>query len=139
MPTEKLINKIKFKHRLTNSRIEIIKCLQDNHHSHAINDIVKDLKQKNQHVNVASVYNNINLLLKEGMIDVYPDYQSKNQLYELVDKNKMHIHLYFYETDKQQRYLLPDYIKEAIAKFLDEKGYDYQNIKIEILAKENKK
>lgn len=139
MPTEKLINKIKFKHRLTNSRIEIIKCLQDNHHSHTINDIVKDIKQKNQHVNVASVYNNINLLLREGMIDIYPDYQSKNQLYELVDYNKMHIHLYFYETGKQERYLLPNYIKEDIIKFLNEKNYDFQNIKIEILAKENKK
>lgn len=139
MPTQKIINEIKTKHRLTNSRIEIIKCLQDNHHSHTINDIVKDLKKSNQHVNVASVYNNINLLLKEGMIDVYPDYQSKNQLYELVDHKKMHIHLYFYETEKQQRYLLPDYIKEAIIRFLDDKGYDYQNIKIEILAKENKK
>lgn len=138
MSSEKILSKIKSKHRITNSRIEVIKCLQDSHHSHTINDIVKDIKLKNAHVNVASVYNNINLLLKEGMIDVYPDYQSKNQLYELVDKNKMHIHLYFYETEKQERYLLPDNVKEAVIKFLDEKGYDFQNIKIEILAKKNK-
>ena len=135
MPEQKLINKIKAKHRLTNSRVEIIKCLQDEHHSHTINDIVKDLKSKNKHVNVASVYNNINLLIKEGMIDIYPDYLSKNQLYELVDKNKMHIHLYFYENEKQERYLLPENIKQSIKDFLNEKGYDFQNIKIEILAK----
>lgn len=135
MAKDKLINQIKSKHRLTSSRLDIIECLQDEHHSHTINDIIKHIEQKNKHVNVTSVYNNINLLIKEGIIDVYPDYKSKNQLYEIVDKSKLHIHLYCPENDEEKRYLLPEDIKQSIIKLLDKNGYEYQNIKVEILAK----
>lgn len=138
---DKIIKKLNDKnYRLTKNRIDILECLNDNVHGHTINDIVNHLKEKGKKVNVASVYNTIKMLINEGIVDIYTDYVSKNQIFEIVDDSKMHIHIYDTINEVCSKEEMPTKIIHEIEKLLEKKGYRAHNIKIEILAaKDNQK
>lgn len=132
---ENIINKLGKGNRVTNTRLDIIECLSDGHHQHTANDIVMHLKKKHTTLNVGTVYNNLKALLSQGIIDVYPNYQSQNQRYELIDKNNFHIHIRDYKNDIEEYQNVPSELVELITKLINEKGYDIHNLKIEVLVK----
>ncbi|WPL36881.1 Fur family transcriptional regulator [Malacoplasma iowae] len=122
-------------YRLTKSRMEILNCFNDDFHSHSIQDIVNHIKSRNKTINTASVYNTIDLLIKEGLVDIYANYESKNQLYEIVDKNNLHIHINCIEQKKNIKEKMPESVKKELIEILNKHNLDFHNIKIEILAK----
>ncbi len=132
---EKIINKLGKGNRVTNTRLDIIECLSDGHHQHTANDIVMHLRKKHNNLNVGTVYNNLKALLAQGIIDVYPNYQSQNQRYELVDKNNFHIHVRDYQADTEEYETIPNNLVNEITNLFVEKGYEIHNLKIEVLVK----
>ena len=66
-----IIEKLQKKaYRLTHIRQKIITLLANNKDQHiSINDIIEKLKVENANINIMSVYNTIDLLLKEDVID----------------------------------------------------------------------
>lgn len=132
---EDLLKKLNNKnYRVTQARVDVLECLNDDVHSHTIKDIVKHLNNKGKKVNVTSVYNTIKLLINEGIVDIYTDYDNKNQVFEIIDKNKLHIHLYDRKNNQENKFDMPENIINEINNFINEKGYNADNIKIEILA-----
>lgn len=132
------LNKVKDR-RITNMRLEVIECLKDGIHQHTLNDIVAHLKRKNTHINIATVYNNIKSLLDDGIIDVYANYDSKSQRYELIKKENYHIHIRELDTKKEKHMQIPDDLQEKINSILRELNYEIHNLKIEILVKKQPK
>lgn len=122
-------------YRLTKNRLEVLECLNDDHHGHSIQDIVNHIKSRNKKINTASVYNAINLLIKEGLIDINSNYYSKYQKYEIVDRNNLHLHIHLLEENKEIKTHIPDTIKNEIVDILDKYNLDYHNIRVEVLAK----
>lgn len=131
---KKVNNKNKKNYRMTQTRKDILECLNDNFHGHTIKDIIKHLSSKDKKVNVASVYNTIKFLVNEGIVDIYTDYKNKNQTFEIIDKNDYHIHIYDTKTSSEKKINMPNNLKVLIEDILSEKGYLAHNIKIEILG-----
>lgn len=129
------IKQLNKKHyRVTQTRIDVLECLNDNFHSHTIKDIVKHLNSKGKKVNLTSVYNNIKLLINEGIVDIYTDYNTKNQVFEIIDKSRLHIHIYDIKNNEENKMDMPLDIQEKLESILNQLGYEAKNIKIEILA-----
>lgn len=69
--------------RITEPRLEILEILYAAHGSHhTIDDIVAKLKKKSNHVNLATVYNNINFLVENNVIYAY-NFNGKTITYEI--------------------------------------------------------
>lgn len=124
-------------YRVTQTRIDILECLNDDLHGHTIKDIVHHLKMKNKKVNVASVYNTIKMLIDEGIVDIYTDYKNKTQIFEIVNNKNLHIHVYVSNTKEVIKIDMPKEVEQAIRKTINKK-YNISNIKIEILANSKK-
>lgn len=120
--------------RITQTRLDVLDCLNDSVHAHSVQDIVNHLKEKNKKVNVATVYNIIKFLIDEGVVDIYSDYENKNHVYEIVDKNNFHIHIYNTSSSKNTKIPMPKSLEKTIKDLINDHGYDCHNIKIEILA-----
>lgn len=134
--TIKNFKKNKVSRRMTNTRMEIIKCLSDGQHQHTATDIVNHLKKNKQNdINIATVYNNLKTLLEEGIIDVFPNYESKNQRYELINEENFHIHLRDFFNGKEFYLDVPDNLKKTISEIVDKQGYEVHNLEIKVLVK----
>lgn len=125
----------KKKRRMTLTRSNIIDCLSDGQHQHTAIDIVNHLKKQNKNINIATVYNNLKTLLEEGIIDVYPNYESQNQRYEIINENNIHMHLRDFCNNKEFHLNVPNEIKKMIYDLVDDYGYDVHNLEIKILVK----
>lgn len=123
------------KRRMTSTRMEIIDCLSDGQHQHTAVDIVNHLKNKHKNINIATVYNNLKTLLEEGIIDVFPNYESQNQRYELINDDNIHMHLRDFCNNKEFHLNIPDNLKKIIYELVDEQGYDVHNLEIKVLVK----
>lgn len=135
---QKDISKLKSnKKRITNVRKEILNCLSDQLHEHSMKDLITHLKTKLPKVNVASVYNTINLLLAEGLIDSRFSYSNKTMMYELITNSKPHIH--FFNINKQQEtvYELPSEIFDEINKFAQKNNLKIRSVQISSLVEDN--
>lgn len=77
-------------HRLTKPRQEIVKVLAD--YPLTVQEIYSRLLKKNIHIDLASVYRNLELLLDMGVVYVLELGEGKKR-YELVNKDKHHHHL----------------------------------------------
>ncbi|WP_044891193.1 Fur family transcriptional regulator [Malacoplasma penetrans] len=140
MANQKLLEKLNNNKnvRITKIRINILECLNDGYHGHTIKDIIDHLNSKGEKVNVSSVYNTINFLIEEGIIEIVNTLDSKEQAYELINKEDLHIHLYDVTNNKLDKVALPKEIEKAITDFLDSKNLTYENIKLDIYAKKKK-
>lgn len=125
----------KKKRRMTSTRMDIIDCLTDGQHQHTVKDIVNHLKGKGQKINTATVYNNLKTLLEEGIVDVYPNYESQNQRYELINDENIHIHLRDFCNEKEFYLGVPDNLKKSIYKLVEDEGYKVHNLEIKVLVK----
>lgn len=138
MGKELLKNLSNKKYRVTQTRIDILDCLSDKH-SHSIQEIIEHLKLKNKKISVGSIYNTIKMLVNEGIVDIYTDYINKSQVYELIDQNKYHIHIFDTDKEIEHKIKLQKEIEDELNKILDSKNLKACNIKIEILAKKKAK
>ncbi|MDE5545371.1 MAG: transcriptional repressor [Malacoplasma sp.] len=136
--SKKLIDKLNSKtdknFRITKIRVDIIDCLNDDYHGHTIKNIIDHLNTKGKKVNVSSVYNTINFLIDEGIVEIRTDFDTKEQSFELIDKDNLHIHLHDLTNNKIKKISLPNNIKDVISDFLKKEGYQYENIKLDITA-----
>lgn len=141
MTNQKLIEKLNSNKniRITKIRINILDCLSDGYHGHTIKDIIVHLNSKGEKVNVSSVYNTINFLIDEGIVEIVNTLDTKEQAYELINKEDLHIHLYDVSNNKSHKIDFPKDIQKSIIDFLDSKGYVYENIKLDIYASKKKK
>ena len=127
-------------YRITQNRIDIIKCLLDDNHGHTINEIVLHLKKKNKTINVSSAYNTIEILIDEGIVDLNTNYKVKGTSYEIINSNEKHIHVYDSNNKKEHNIDLPDHIFKEIEDLVRNKlKLDTFNLKIEVLAKKKQK
>ena len=136
--SKKLIDKLNSKtdknFRITKIRVYIIDCLNDGYHGHTIKNIIDHLNSKGKKVNVSSVYNTINFLIDEGVVEIGTDVDTREQSFELIDKDNLHIHLHDLSNNKIKKITLPENIRNAISEFLKKEGYQYENIKLDITA-----
>lgn len=134
---DEIINYLSEKgYRITQNRIDIIKCLLDDNHGHTINEIVLHLKKKNKTINVSSAYNTIEILIDEGIVDLNTNYKVKGTSYEIINSNVKHIHVYDANNKKEHNIDLPDHIFKEIENIVKNKlKLDTFNLKIEVLAK----
>lgn len=136
---KEILNNLDKNRRITNTRLDIIECLSDGQHQHTAADIVNHLKQKYDRLNIATVYNNLKALLAQGVIDVYPNYDSQNQRYELINKDNFHIHLRNYMSGSEEHIDIPDNIINEINDIISARGYNLHNLKIEVIVKNKDK
>lgn len=128
-----IIRKGNKKIRVTQTRIDVLNCLKDSH-AHTVQDIVNHLTQNNKKVNVASIYNTIKFLIDEGIVDIYTDYENKTHVYEIVDKNDFHLHIYDTTNQKNIKVPMPNDLENEIRNLVKKYNCECHNIKIEILA-----
>lgn len=121
--------------RTTQTRLDIIECLKDGMHQHTCNDIVNHLRKNNKKCNIATVYNNLKILLLEGIVDVYPNYESSNQRYELVNKDNFHIHFKELITGDEKYIDVPETLINELKNVASKYGYSIHNLKIDLLVK----
>lgn len=126
--------------RITKIRTEIIKCISDGYHSHTINDIVEHLKthDKSLKINLASIYNTLNLLMNEGIIFSRIATASQKTNYELINTNEMHYHIFNIESKKESTHVLEEDFKNKLSLILMNHKYDILNIDLNIIVKEKK-
>ena len=141
--SKKLIDKLSSKtdknFRITKIRIDIMDCLSDGYHGHTIKDIIDHLNKKGKKVNISSVYNTINFLIDEGIVEIGTDIDTREQSFELIDKEDLHIHLHDLTNNEIKKIPLPKNIENAIEDFLKKESYQYENIKLDISAVKIKK
>lgn len=135
---DKLSGKSEKNFRLTKIRLSILECLSDGHHSHSIKNIIDHLESKNIKVNVSSVYNTIKFLISKGIIEINNNFDTKEQTYEIINKDNLHAHLYNVETNQTIEIPLPKSVKVSIENFLNSKNLVFENIKLEIVVKDKK-
>ncbi|MGL5246531.1 MAG: Fur family transcriptional regulator [Mycoplasmoidaceae bacterium] len=123
-------------YRITQNRIDIIKCLLDDNHGHTINEIVSHLKKKDKRINVSSVYNTIEILIDEGIVDLNTNYKIKGTSYEIINNDSRHIHVYDPNNKKEHHIDLPESIFKEIDNLIKNKlNLNILNLKVEVLAK----
>ncbi|MDR3215765.1 MAG: transcriptional repressor [Bacilli bacterium] len=76
-------------YRITKAREDIVRILCNVKH-YTVEELVNELKAIKKDVNVATVYNNINFLVHEGIVNEY-NFNNKNSVYEL--NIGLHAHL----------------------------------------------
>lgn len=130
--------------RITKIRTEIIKCLSDGYHSHTINDIVNHLKShdKSLKINLASIYNTLNLLINEGIIFSRIAASTQKTNYEVANADGMHYHIFNIESKKESTHMIEKDFKNKLSTILslvevDDK-YDIINVDLNIIVKEKK-
>lgn len=133
-----ITKKLKAKdYRLTDIRKSVINILSDNKGHLSINDIVEKLKQEsNETINIASIYNTIDLLMKEHIIhaDIF---EGKQKVYEL-SKNPTHIicnycnKIVHLPSSKGEKESIPVLNLEQLEKLTSENNFSFSDYKLEI-------
>ncbi|MGL4616892.1 MAG: Fur family transcriptional regulator [Mycoplasmoidaceae bacterium] len=127
-------------YRITQNRIDIVKCLLDDNHGHTINEIVSHLRKKDKKINVSSVYNTIEILIDEGIVDLYTNYKIKGTSYEIINNESKHIHVYDPNNKKEHHINLPEHIFKEMDKLIKNKlNLEVLNLKVEVLARKKDK
>lgn len=139
MANNKLIEKLNSKtdknFRITKIRVNVLDCLSDGHHGHTIKDIIDHLNSKGEKVNVSSIYNTINFLIDEGLVEISTNLDTKDQYFELVNNDDLHIHLHDTTSNKTISIPFPEDIYQSIDTHLKKEGYELETVKLEITAK----
>lgn len=132
---ENITQKLKDKeYRLTDIRKSVIKVLTIKQHV-SINDIISFLtKEGNENINIMSIYNTIDLLMKEHIIHANV-FEGKQIIYEL-SENTIHIICNFCSKiihtsleNKQQNSPLQ---QEKLAKLASKNNFSFSHYKLEI-------
>ncbi|MGL4647607.1 MAG: Fur family transcriptional regulator [Mycoplasmoidaceae bacterium] len=142
MITEESFIKILSKkgYRITNSRKDIISCLFDNNHEHTISELINHLKANHNQINVSSIYNTIEILIKEGLVQQQINPLTKEINYEVINPDNNHFHVYDLETEVEYLLNLPKPIKHEIEKFVTSQlGLTLTSFQIAVFAKKNKR
>lgn len=123
--------------RITEIRNDIINCLADSHHAHTISDIVSHLSIKNKKVNLTSVYNNLNFLLQEGIVDICINRKTHQLTYELIHLNsEPHIHVYEYGSKKDAMLVnFPQEILDILNQEMQKKNMEIVRVHMDLIAK----
>lgn len=113
--------------RITNTRKAILSIFLDGHHSHTIRELQLHLKKMGHSLTIATIYNNISLLLDVGVLLAYFDREQQEATYELnLSKNKIHTHFFNLNTKK---YFFLENSKEIVDKIMEKcknLGYDLE-------------
>ena len=114
-------------YRITKAREDIIKVLCNLNH-YTVEELVIELKKIRQDVNVATVYNNVNFLVSEGIVNEY-NFNNKNSVYEL--NIGLHAHLVCIDCNKVMNVEIPSFnkIQDKIEK---ETGFKVINAKLDM-------
>lgn len=117
-------------YRITKAREDIIKILCNVRH-YTVDELVNELKKIKDDVNVATVYNNVNFLVQEGIINEY-NFNNKNSVYEI--NIGLHAHLICIDCDKVFNIDVPSFerIKNKVEK---DTGYKIINAKLDMFAR----
>lgn len=94
-------------YRITKAREDIIRVLCEVDHF-TVDELVKKLKEIKKDVNVATVYNNINFLVSEGIVNEF-NFNNKNSVYEL--NIGLHAHLVCIDCNTVTNIEIPTFIK----------------------------
>ena len=94
-------------YRITKAREDIITVLCNVKH-YTVEELVTELKKVRKEVNVATVYNNINFLVSEGIVNEY-NFNNKNSVYEL--NIGLHAHLVCIDCNDVKNIDIPSFIK----------------------------
>lgn len=116
-------------YRITKAREDIITILCDKQH-YTVDELVKKLKNIKDNVNVATVYNNLNFLVSERIVNEY-NFTNKNSVYEL--NTGIHAHLVCLDCSNLIDIDIPEYetIKNRIEK---EKGFVIVDASLEMFG-----
>lgn len=114
-------------YRITKAREDIIRVLCDVKH-YTVEELIKELKKVKDDVNVATVYNNVNFLVSEGIVSEY-NFNNKNSVYEL--NIGLHAHLVCIDCNDVCNVDIPSYekIKDRIEK---ETGFNIIDAKLDM-------
>lgn len=114
-------------YRITRAREDIIKVLCNVKH-YTVDELVKELKKVKKDVNVATVYNNINFLVAEGIVNEY-NFNNKNSVYEL--NIGLHAHLICIDCNEVKNIDIPAFsrIKDKVEK---ETGFKIIDAKLDM-------
>ena len=99
---ELYLNEIKkAKLRLTNQRIEIVKCLMKHDNWHTIDDIVEHLSiEKRKKPNIASIYNVLHSLIQCGIVNAFLNTRTFKPFFNLRHKNHEHVYCFSFKNSK---------------------------------------
>ena len=114
-------------YRITKAREDIVKVLCNLNH-YTVEELVIELKKIKQDVNVATVYNNVNFLVAEGIVNEY-NFNNKNSVYEL--NIGLHAHLVCIDCNEVKNVDIPSFnkIKDKIEK---ETGFKIIDAKLDM-------
>ncbi|MGL4383146.1 MAG: Fur family transcriptional regulator [Bacilli bacterium] len=115
--------------RITKARENIISVMSKAVQYHyTIEEIITKLKDIQKEVNVATVYNNINFLVAEGIVNEY-NFNNKNCVYEL--NIGLHAHLVCLDCDDVKNIEVPEFIHFK-NKIEDVSGFKIVNAKLDM-------
>ncbi|MDF9867435.1 Fur family peroxide stress response transcriptional regulator [Bacilli bacterium PM5-3] len=114
-------------YRITKAREDIIRVLCNVKH-YTVDELVQELKKIKKDVNVATVYNNMNFLVSEGIVNEY-NFNNKNSVYEL--NIGLHAHLVCIDCNEVKNVDIPTFakIKEKVEK---ETGFKVIDAKLDM-------
>lgn len=118
-------------YRITKARENIINVLCEGGH-YTVEEIVEKLRNLQKGViNVATVYNNVNFLVSEGIINEY-NFNNKNSVYEL--NIGMHAHLVCLDCAEVINIELPEFaqIRNRVE---EQMGFEIINAKLDMYGK----
>jgi len=115
-------------YRITKTREDIIKVLCDVRH-YTVDEIVKELKKIKDDVNVATVYNNINFLVAECIVNEY-NFNNKSSVYYELNIG-LHAHLICIDCNDVKNIEISDFkkIKNKVEK---ETGFRIVDAKLDM-------
>ncbi len=101
-------------YRITKAREDIIKIMCNQGH-YTVEELVNELKKIKEDVNVATVYNNVNFLVEEGILEEY-NFINKSSIYEL--NIGLHAHLVCIDCSDVYNINIPTFekIKQKVEK-----------------------
>lgn len=116
-------------YRITKAREDIITVLCNVKH-YTVEELVNELKKIKEGVNVATVYNNLNFLVSEGIVQEY-NFNNKNSVYEL--NIGLHAHLICIDCNEVINLEIPEFgqVKDRVEK---ETGFDVIDAKLDMFG-----
>lgn len=124
--------------KITNNRLLILNCLNDDKHFHTLNMIREHIRNNfKKEINIKTLYNNIKILYAIGIIESFV--YNHEVLYALVDNlsnDIQHLHIIDYKNKKINHLHLSKKVNNMIKNELKEKGIDdYNHMSITIFKK----
>lgn len=117
-------------YRITKARENILSVLcKDGHYT--VEALINKLKETQEDVNVATVYNNLNFLVSEGIVNEY-NFNNKNSVYEL--NVGLHAHIICVDCNEVKNIEIPEFIKiqEDVEKST---GFEIINSKLDMYGR----